>query len=147
MDPYRSTYVEHSNLLSTSSDISGADLVVEKPLIRPVDSRSRSHMVYHDQERSSRNTSLQSQISPYSQGVTSHPAELEYSSNFLQQPRGGRDIELGSDLAQSQGASSVRQGVARDELPRSITTAPAPIGRPTMRLVTSIGKGRILWLI
>ncbi|KAI3332298.1 hypothetical protein HD806DRAFT_188888 [Xylariaceae sp. AK1471] len=92
-------------------------------------------MVYHDQQRSSRNTSLQSQISPYSQGVTSHPTDQGFNSTLLQQPRGDLDIGLDSDRAQSQGASSVRQRVASDELTRTITAAPSLTRRPTMSAV------------
>ncbi|KAI0815512.1 hypothetical protein GGR55DRAFT_349904 [Xylaria sp. FL0064] len=131
MDSFRSTDIERSNSLPPRSDISRADLVVERPLIRPVASPNRSH-VYYDQELSSHKLSLPSQSPPYSQGVTSHPVDLGLNSSLLGHSRGDFGIGSSSDRAQSQGIASARQEEEHQELARSI---PASIGRPTMSAV------------
>ncbi|KAI1352226.1 hypothetical protein F5Y01DRAFT_324421 [Xylaria sp. FL0043] len=130
MDSLRSTDIERSNSLPPRSDISRADLVVERPLIRPVASPNRSH-VYYDQELSHK-LNLPSQTSPYSQGVTSHPVDLGLNSSLLEHSRGDFGIGSSNDRVQSQGITSVREEEENQELARSI---PASIGRPTMSAV------------
>ncbi|KAI0404997.1 hypothetical protein F4802DRAFT_209927 [Xylaria palmicola] len=131
MDSFRSAHVERSNSLHPRSDISRADLVVERPLTRPVGSPSRSHL-YHDQEISSRKISLQSQATPYYQSVTSHPADLGLNSSVLEHSRGDLDIGSSGDRTQSHSTLSLRQQEANHELPRFIST---PIGRTNMSTV------------
>ncbi|KAI0908431.1 hypothetical protein F4823DRAFT_491336 [Ustulina deusta] len=129
MDSFRSTHVEHSNSLPPRSDSSRADLVVERPLIRPVESPSRSH-VYYDQELASHKINLPSQTAPYSQGVTSHPVHLGLNSSLLEHSRGDFGIGSSGDRAQYPGITSVRQEEESQELVRSI-----PPSRPTMSAV------------
>ncbi|RYC61403.1 hypothetical protein CHU98_g4818 [Xylaria longipes] len=130
MDSFRSTHVEQSNPLPPRSDISCADLVVARPLIRSIGSRSRSH-VYYEQEISSRTFSPQSRATSYPQDITSHPTDLGLNS-LSEHSRGELDIGLGGDRTQSRGTSSIRQEAATHEHSRSISP---PIGSPAMSAV------------
>ncbi|KAI0506232.1 hypothetical protein F5B22DRAFT_624717 [Xylaria bambusicola] len=129
MDAFRSTHVERSNSQPPRSDISRADLVVERPLIRPTDSPSRSH-VYYDQQLPPYKNSLPAQA-PYSQGVTSHPIELGLNSSLLGNSRGEFGIGSSDDQAQSQGIASLREEENR-ELSKSF---PSSVGGSTMSAV------------
>ncbi|KAI0549112.1 hypothetical protein F4679DRAFT_280436 [Xylaria curta] len=131
MDSFRSTHVERSNSLPPRSDISCADLVVARPLTRPIGSPSNSH-IYYEQEISSRKIVPQSRATPYAQDVTSHPTSLELSSSRLEHSRGEFDIGLASDRTYSQGTSSIRQEASGHEFPRSISP---PTGPSTMSAV------------
>ncbi|KAI1302194.1 hypothetical protein F5Y03DRAFT_211707 [Xylaria venustula] len=131
MDPFRSAHVERSNSLPPRSDINSADLVVERPLIRPVDSPNRSH-VYYDQELPSHKVNIPSQASIYSQGVTSHPVDLSLNSSLLEHSRGDFDIGSSGNRAQSQGIATIRPEEESQGLARSI---PTTIGKPTMSAV------------
>ncbi|GAW10941.1 hypothetical protein ANO14919_002790 [Xylariales sp. No.14919] len=135
MDSFRSTDIERSNSLPPRSDISRADLVVERPLIRPVDSPSQSH-VYYDQEIPSRKIGLQSQTTPYSQDVTNRPVDLGLNSSLLEHSRGDLGIGSTGDRTQTQDVTSFRPSFRQEEenqeLGRSI---PPLIGRPTMSAV------------
>lgn len=133
MDSFRSSHVEHSYSHPPRSDSSGADLVVERPLIRPVDFLGRPQ-IYNEPETSSSKISLESQFSSHSQNVTSHPVGLGPNS-FSERTRGDVDIGFGGDRAQNQGAPSVLQRVAGHELPRPHSTILSPRPRPTMRFV------------
>ncbi|KAI1128254.1 hypothetical protein F5Y10DRAFT_178362 [Nemania abortiva] len=131
MDSFRSKHVERSNSLPPRSDSSRADLVVEKPLIRPVDSPSWSH-VYYDQEISSHKIGLQTQPAHYSQDVTSHPADLRLNPSFLEHSRGGLDTRLSGDRPQPQGALLVQQEA---EVHQFSSSTPPPEGKSTMSAV------------
>lgn len=115
MDSFRSTHVEHSNSLLPRSDSSRIDLVVERPLIRSIDSSSQRH-VYYDQETPSHRIGPPPQTARYSsQDVTSHPADLRLNHPLLEHSRGDLNIRRSDDQTQPQGTPSVE--------------------RPTMRLV------------
>lgn len=106
--------------------------MVERPLIRPIDSPNWSHVYYDPEISSSRKVNLQSQAVHYSQDVTSHPADLRLNPSLLEHSRGDLDIRLSGERAQSQGTPSVQREAEVHELPRS--TKPL-IGRPTMSAV------------
>ncbi|KAI0536461.1 hypothetical protein GGR58DRAFT_391901 [Xylaria digitata] len=131
MDPFRSTHVERSNSLPPRSDITCADLVVERPLIRSIDSPSQSHL-YYGQEIPSRKINLQSQTTPYSRDVASHSVGLGLNSSILEDSRGNLGIGSSGDRTQAQDISSFQQEEESREFPRSI---PPSIGRPTMSAV------------
>ncbi|KAI0490111.1 hypothetical protein F4859DRAFT_509685 [Xylaria cf. heliscus] len=125
MDSFRSTHVERSNSLPPRSNASCADLVVARPLIRPIGSPSRSH-IYYEQEISSRKSSSQSRVTPYPQDVTSHPPDLGLNSSLLEHSRSDLDIGLGGGRTQFQGTSSIRLEAARHEYQRSISPPVIP---------------------
>ncbi|KAJ3578948.1 hypothetical protein NPX13_g1615 [Xylaria arbuscula] len=131
MDPLRSSHIERSNSLPPRSDLSREDSVIERPLIRPVDSPGRSH-IYYDQQLLSHKSGLPSQTTPYSQGVTSHPIRLGLNPSHLEHSRGDLDIRSSDERAQSQSVALVRREEENQELSRSL---PSTVGRPNMSAV------------
>ncbi|KAI8630572.1 hypothetical protein F5Y19DRAFT_483896 [Xylariaceae sp. FL1651] len=135
MDSFRYTHIEHSNSHPPRPDLSGADLVVERPLIRPVDSSSRPYL-HHKGELSARKNSPQSRTGSFRQNVTSYPANLIPRLSGLEQPDGDLEFRLDDNRARSRGISSaVQQGGSSHELPISLQAVPPSISRPNMSAV------------
>ncbi|KAI1816463.1 hypothetical protein GGS20DRAFT_583433 [Poronia punctata] len=133
MDSFRSSHVEHPYSHPARSDSNSADLVLERPLIRPNDSRGRPQ-IYHELDISSRKINLESQYGSQSQNITSHPVGLGLQS-YSDRARGDFDIGLGGERGQNQGASPGLQGVSGQDVPRSNPTILSPRPRSTMSAV------------
>ncbi|KAI1170763.1 hypothetical protein F4777DRAFT_594634 [Nemania sp. FL0916] len=123
MDSFRSSHIENSNSLPPRSDITRADLVVERPLIRPSHSSSPSQ-VYHNRETPSRKFSLQPRITHCSQDVINYPARPLLNSSIPEYSH--------NDQTQSQDRLSARQEVVTQEF---LKTTPPTIEKPTMSAV------------